>query len=312
LTILVLSLKDYKLACVKNETVKKENFMKKLIAMTIFWAVIFIQSVPAQSNQTSAGFRGQSINGATGLFSIPSGRLAWETPSKFSMDFGYHMIINNDLGIAHVPAVTMGLFGWVEISSAYDIQPRLDYARRKEKNDDLLMGIKVKLPTGASTAITLGSNFQFLNINNDHDHDYNAFQPYIAITFPGIFFKVPAETTIVFGKTFYSGAPHHNNTNIDFGMGFDVILFPGSLKNLIHWIIDFSNFNYSDNAWPNSGFYQTSSVWRGILNTGFRFDLSSIPELSKFKFLIDVIFNDLFDEGSRSFTTGAVFGFSVK
>jgi hypothetical protein len=286
--------------------------MKKIIAIICFLSIIFVQSISAQTAQTGAGFRGQSMNGATGLFSIPSGRLGWEKPNNFALDFGYRTIINNDLGLAHIPALTMSLFGWVEISTAFDFQPRIDYWNRKENNNDMLLGLKIKLPTNVNTAIALGGNFQFLNIDNKHDHRYNAFQPYIAITYPGNFFKMPAETTVVFGKTFYSNYPNSNNSNIDFGMGFDIILFPDAFKNLIHWVIDFSNFNYSDNAWPNTWFYHTDSVWRGILNTGFRIDLSSIPELSKYKFLIDVIFNDLFDEGSRSFTIGAVFGFSVK
>jgi len=292
---------------------KKEKLMKKLIALICFLSItlIFVKSIPAQA-QTSAGFRGQSMNGATGLFSVPSGRIGWDKPNKFALDLGYRAVINNDLGIAHIPALTMSLFGWVEISSAFDIQPRIHYWNKDEKNDDLLLGLKIKLPTNAKTAIALGGNIQFINIDNEHEYNYKAFQPYIAITYPGSFFNTSAETTIVFGKTFYSDTPFPNNSNIDFGMGFDLILFPDSLKNLFHWIIDFSNFNYSDNAWPNTGFYNTNSVWRGILNTGFRIDMSSIPELSKFKFLIDVIFNDLFDEGSRSFTIGAVFGFSVK
>ena len=290
--------------------------MKKLISIICLLSIlfIFVQSISAQNSQTAAGFRGQSMSGATGLFSIPSGRLGWEKPNDFALDFGYRAIINNDLGIAHIPALTMSLFSWVEISTAFDFQPKID-RNKDEKNDDLLLGLKIRLPTNASTAIAIGGNFQFLNIDNDHYLNYNAYQPYIAITYPGTFFKMPAETTIVFGKTFYSSiehVPHPNNSNIDFGMGFDIILFPDALKNLLHWIIDFSNFNYSDNAWPNTSYYHTNSVWRGILNTGLRIDLSSIPELNSYKFLIDVIFNDLFDEGSRSFTTGIVFGFSIK
>jgi len=287
--------------------------MKKLIAITFILPVMFIsiQSIQAESNQIDAGFRGQSMNGSTGLFSIPSGRLGWEGSGNVALDFSYRAIINSDLGVAHIPAVTTSLFGWAEISTAFDIQPDIKYYGGEEKNDDLLLGLKIRIPTKATTAISLGCNFQLINIDNEDDHNYNAYQPYIAITFPGSFFKIPAETTIVFGKTFYSD-PYPNNTNIDFGMGFDVILFPNSLKNLIHWIIDFSNFNYSDNAWLNTGFYQTTSVWRGILNTGLRFDISAIPDLNKFKFLVDIIFNDLFDEGSRSFTAGIVFGLSVK
>jgi len=169
-----------------------------------------------------------------------------------------------------------------------------------------LFGLKIKLPT-SNTSVAIGGNAQLLNIDNSN-YSYNAYQPYVAITYSGVFFKMPAETTAVFGKTFYSG--RGNNSNIDFGMGFDIILFPDVFKNAVHWIIDFANFGYSDNAWPNnwSGSYQTGAVWRGILNTGFRIDLSTIPSLSKYKLLIDCIFNDLFDDGYRSFTIGIVFG----
>jgi len=287
--------------------------MKKSILIICFFSILFffVQSVSAQDAETAAGFRGQSMNGATGLFSIPSGRLGWEKPSNFALDFGYRVIINNTLGISHIPALTASLANWIEISGAFDFQPKIEYFGEDEPNNDMLLGLKVRLPTNANTAIVIGGNFQFINIDNKHDFNYNAYQPYIAITYPGNFFKMPAETTIVFGKTFYSGNHDSNNSNIDFGMGFDIILFPDALKNLLHWIIDFSNFSYSDNAWPHTGFFYTDTMWRGILNTGFRIDLSSIPELNKYKFLIDVIFNDLFDQGSRSLTVGAVFGFSL-
>jgi len=284
--------------------------MKKIITLTclLTFVFIFIQSIQAQSQKTDAGFRGQSLNGATGLFTLPSGRIGWEKPSSVALDFGYRALINNDNGVAHIPTVTVSLFGWVEISSAFDIQPDNYFG----KNDDLLLGFKIRLPVNASTAIALGGNFQLINIDNNNGYNkYTAYQPYIAVTFPGNFFKVPAETTIILGKTFYLDSNHKNNSNIDFGMGFDVILFPGHLGNLIHGIIDFSNFSYSDNAWLNSGPSLTSSVWRGLLNAGLRFDLSTIPELNKFKFLVDVIFNDLLDAGSRSLTAGVVFGLSV-
>jgi len=283
--------------------------MKKLIAITFFLPVlfIFVQSIPAQAQQTDAGFRGQSLNGATGLFTIPSGRVGWDKPSSVALDFGYRAIINNDMGVAHIPAVTMSLFGWIEISNAFDIQPNVGYGR----NDDLLLGFKIKLPANVGTAIALGGNIQLINIDNSNGYNkYSAYQPYIAVTFPGNFFVVPAETTIVIGKTFYSDS-RKNNSNIDFGMGFDVVLFPKNLRNLIHAIVDFSNFSYSDNAWLNSGPYMTDSVWRGLLNAGFRFDLSTIPELNKFKFLVDIVLNDVLDAGSRSFTAGIVFGLSV-
>jgi len=279
--------------------------MKKIFtfAVLVLAALVFN---PFAFSQTSSGSRGQSINGSTGLFSIPSGHIGWEGPSNFGLDLGYRAIINNDAGAAHLPALTMSLFTWVELSAAFDIQPEHNYYRNDRENNDLLLGLKIRLPIPGKTFIAIGTNLQIINFDND-EHDYNAFQPYIAITYPGAFFAMPAETSIVFGKTFYS---RDNNSNIDFGIGFDLILFPDVFKNTVHWIIDFSNYNYSDHAWPNYSLERsTGTWWRGVLNMGFRVDLSTIPALSKFKFLIDVIFNDLFDDGSRSFTIGGVFGF---
>jgi hypothetical protein len=226
-----------------------------LIAVFIFFG---LSSAAAQS------VRGQSLNGSTGLFSIPTGRIGWESGGSVGIDFGYRAIINNDEGIAHVPAVTLSLFNWVEISSAFDIQPHKD-------NNDLLLGVKIKLPA-KNTAISLGSNFQLINLGNNYN-DYIAFQPYIAITYSGTFFTMPAETTLVFGKTFFSGGPR-NNSDIDFGMGFDLILFPDVFGNAVHWIIDFANFSYSADAWPPGQAY-----YRGVLNMGARIDLSVIPAL---------------------------------
>jgi len=279
--------------------------MKKSIALTgfILCAMVFIPGVSAQT-----GVRGQSMNGSTGLFSIPSGRIGWENAGNLALDFGYRAVINNNNGVSHIPALTISLFKLAELSVAFDFQPAYNYAKDHE-NDDLLIGIKFRLPLAINTIIAIGGNIQLINLGNDY-HNYGAYQPYIAITYPGNFFNMTAETTIVFGKTFYSGGPD-NNSNIDFGMGFDLILFPDVFGNAVHWIIDFANFSYSDNSWPNNWYYHTSAWNRGILNTGFRIDLSTIPALSKFKFIVDVIFNDLFDDGARSFTIGAVFGFSA-
>ncbi|MDR3020459.1 MAG: hypothetical protein LBU66_06100 [Treponema sp.] len=283
--------------------------MKKLIVFIALVSIILI-NIPSISAQTAGGrsVRGQSMNGATGLFSIPSGHIGWEDAGNVALDVGYRTIINNDAGTAHIPAITLSLLKWVELSAAFDIQPDHHYMGKDENNDDLLFGLKIRLPT-ANTAIALGGNLQLINIGSENVN-YNAYQPYMAITYRGDFFKMPAETTLVFGKTFYSGLPK-NNSNIDFGMGFDLILFPDVFGNIVHWIIDFANFSYSDNAWVNSWPYHSGPAWyRGALNTGIRIDLSAIPALNKFKFLIDMVFNDLFDDGGRSFTIGAVFGFS--
>ena len=279
--------------------------MKRTICFcAVLFALVFV-SAYAQSDSAT---RGQSMNGATGLYSIPTARIGWEGSKNLGLDLGYRAVINNDRGTAHIPALTVSLFRTVELSAAFDIQPSIQTYGDHSDNSDILLGIKIKLPTD-KTAVALGGNVQIINIGNDK-HFYNAYQPYLAITYSGNFFSMPAETTVVFGKTLYSGGPE-NISNIDFGMGFDIILFPDVFKNAVHWIIDFSNFGYSDNSWPNYLVHGTGTAWhRGILNTGFRIDLASIPNL-KNKLLLDFIFNDLFDARERSFTVGVVFGLEI-
>ncbi|MDR0877602.1 MAG: hypothetical protein LBN21_06080 [Treponema sp.] len=295
-----------------------KNIWKVFFGICI--AVLFIPSAAAQTGSLT----GQSLNGAAGLYSIPLGRIGWGRTSDLGIDIGYHAVIN-DYGGASIPAVTASLFKWVEISIAFDIQPDFDrlvwYNNDWEniKNDDMLLGFKVALPTNISDssnpAVAIGGNVQLINFaDDDYDNyfniDYTAFQIYGAATYAGSFFKMPAETTIVLGKTFYAGID--NNSDIDFGMGFDLVLLPDVFQNYIHWIIDFANFDYSDNSWPNSVYAKSGAPWyRGILNTGLRIDLANIPALNKFKFIIDVEFKDLFDEGNRAFAIGLVFGMPI-
>jgi hypothetical protein len=303
--------------------------VKKQVKYLFFLFVAAAVLIPALDAQEQR-LRGISLNGSTGLYSIPTGRIGWERDSDLGLDFAYHAIINDD-GTAHIPSVTLSFFKWVEFSAAFDIQPDilkdvlywngLQVYRETPKNDDLLFGIKLQLPTNiknsANPALALGTNIQVINVSDEDentlpklDFTYTAFQIYAAATYAGTFFTMPAETTVVIGKTLYSGID--NNSDIDFGMGFDLILLPNVFQRYVHWIIDFANFDYSDNSWPNALLYRTGSPWyRGILNTGLRFDLGAIPALSKFKFLIDVVFNDLFDNENRSFTIGGAFGISI-
>jgi hypothetical protein len=277
--------------------------MKKTIAVFCFLFIVLI-FVPSVTAQDSPKLNGQSMNGSTGLFSIPSGRIGWEGDSRLGLDFGYRAIINNHDGIAHIPAVTLSMLNRVELSAAVDFQPMVN-------NDDLLLGFKIRIPAG-NPGIALGGSFQFLNIGNENNLNYIAYHPYLAITYSGNFLKMNAETTVVLGKTFYSHGPV-NNSDINIGMGFDLIILDDVFGDAVHWIIDFANFTYSDNAWPNQVAHRTGPAWyRGTLNTGLRIDLAAVPSLNKFKFIIDLVFNDLFNSGGRSFTAGAVLGFSIR
>jgi hypothetical protein len=300
--------------------------MMKKSAFFALLPAVFLIVMPKAAAQ-SQSLKSTSLNGVTGLYSIPSGRIGWERSRDLGLDLGYHAIINDD-GAAHIPTVTLSLFKWIEVSAAFDIQPDRNYwyldnlilKRGTAKNDDLLFGVKVQLPTNVTNsnnpALAVGTNIHLVNFADDDknaspaDFVYTAFQFYAAASYAGSFFTMPAETTVVVGKTIYAG--YDNNSDVDFGMGFDLILLPDVFQRYIHWIIDFANFDYSDNSWPNSLYHGTGSPWyRGILSTGIRVDLANIPALSKFKFAVDIIFNDLFDNHSRSFTIGAMFGIPI-
>jgi hypothetical protein len=261
-----------------------------------------------------------SLNGATGLYTVPTGRIGW-TDTNLGLDFGYQTIIaredmyrngygvwtGDDHVLNHIPRVGVSLFKVVELGMAFDFQP--DYGIPNggdlNNNNDLLLNVKFQLPTKA-TAVALGSNFQILNLGNDA-RDFSALQFYVAVTYAGTFFTLPAETTVALGKTFTFGDHPYDdqNSNLDFGMGFDLTVFPKQLKGLIHWVIDYSNFSYSADPWGADAGY------RGAFNTGLRFNLSAIPALSKYKFVIDASLTDAFDEYYRSFSFGLVIGIPI-
>jgi hypothetical protein len=248
---------------------------------------VAVLAVPALGAQS---LKGMSFNGATGLYSIPTGRIGWEKTSDFGLDLGYHAIIREKA--SHIPKLSVSLFKWVEITGAFDIQPG-------DHENDLIAGVKIQFPL-TSTAIALGGNFQALNPGNKYSA-YKAGQIYVAVTYAGDFFSMPAETTVVMGKTFIQD---HVDSSIDFGMGFDLVLFPKVFDKYIHWITDFANFSYSND--PFGADFRS----RGVLNTGLRIDLSVIPALNKFKFALDILLADAFDD-DRSFSTGLVFGIPV-
>lgn len=233
--------------------------------------------------------KGMSFNGATGLMSIPSGRIGWERTADFAFDLGYHAIIDDET--SHIPKASVSLFRLLEVSFAYDAQPGDD-------NEDMIIGGKIQLPTNR-TAVAVGANFQMLQQGGQDD---NVQQIYLAATYPGEFFNMPAETTFVVGKSFGDSIP---DEWIDFGMGFDLLLFPDIFQGYVHWINDFANFSYSWQA------YGANAGIRGVFNTGIRIDIAANPSLSRYKFVIDAIMTDALDE-ARSFALGLAFGAPIQ
>ena len=258
-------------------------------------AVVFVPAMSAQSS-----LKGLSLNGTTGLYNIPSGRISWERSSDFGLDFGYHTIFSGRNN--HIPTITVSLLKWVELAGAFDFQPQ---QRQQGDEFDFIISGKFQLPTKL-TAVAIGGNYQHINhgttVSTPNEIiSRNAGQIYLATTFAGNFFSMPAETTVVVGYTFKNGG----GDNIDFGMGFDLVLFPQAFQQYAHWVLDFSNYSYSDNPWG------ADAGSRGCLNTGIRFDLSHLPGLGKYKFVIDIMLLDAFDS-DRSFSLGGAFGIPLK
>jgi hypothetical protein len=252
---------------------------KKILIVFLLVTGLALTALSAQS------LKGMSFNGATGLIAIPSGQIGWERTANIGFDVGYHAIIDDET--AHLPKASVSLFKLAEISFVYDTQFGND-------NEDIVLGGKLQLPT-TGTFVAIGVNFQMLKQGGNND---NVTQIYLAATYPGNFFGMPSMTTVVVGKSFGDPIP---KSDIDFGMGFDLLLFPKIFQNYIHWVTDFANFSYSAQA------VGANAAQRGTFNTGIRIDLGSIPAFRKYKFVIDAILTDAMDD-NRAFALGVAFG----
>lgn len=259
--------------------------MKRALMLALVLSILSTAAVTAQS------LKGMSLNGSTGLVSIPSGRIGWERSSDFGFDLGYHAIIDDNV-TTHIPKASVSLFRTLEVSFAYDTQERAE-------NSDMIIGGKIQLPVKRASSIAIGGNVQMLKTN---DVESDAQQIYLAATYPGDFFNMPAETTVVVGKSFGDAAP---DDAIDFGMGFDLLLFPKTFQGYVHWINDFANFSYSQDA------RGADAGDRGVFNSGIRIDLGASDAFSGFKFVIDAIITDALD-GNRAFALGLAFGAPLK
>ncbi|MDR3145769.1 MAG: hypothetical protein LBU21_05780 [Treponema sp.] len=269
---------------------------------TGYWPALFVFVLTVAPGLGAQNRHGMSLNGATGLYSIPSGYVGWND-TDLGMDLGltYNFVDRDPIAKAG-----FSLFKRVELTAAFDFQPKEDRPLEEKRNHalnntDVITGLKVQLLTG-KTAVALGGNLQIISRYADRSSAELAGQVYMALSYPGEFFGMPAETSLALGYTFREDP----NSNIDFGMGFDVTLLPKVFKEYIHWLVDFSNFSYSVDSLGNNAWY------RGALNTGLRINLAAIPALNKFKFFIDVIATDILDDGNRSFIIGGVFGLPFK
>jgi hypothetical protein len=255
-----------------------------------FFVLVILSAALTGAFAQSKSLNGMSLSGAAGLYAVPSGRIGWDQRADVGLELGtsYNFFSQNPIARAG-----LSLFNWVEITGAVDFQPK----SQDKSNTDGILGLKLQLPA-SKTAVALGGNVQFLT---SLDHHSTAGLLYVAVSYGGEFFAWPAETSMALGYTFLEGG----NDNIDFGMGFDMILIPDVFKNFVHWVVDFSNFSYSVQALG-------ANAWsRGCLNTGFRIDISALPALKNYKFVFDLMLLDILDSG-RSIGLGFSFGLPLK
>lgn len=271
----------------------------RIIKNTLSLLAAAVFTLSFTSIAQAEAFRSPSIGGATGLISTPTSHTGWEG-SKIGLDVGYHYLDDNGTtdgegynipkALLHIGVSGMNL----EVGFAYDSQP--EFGTDKD-TDDMMINAKLEFTEG----LAIGGNYQMIKINNE-DAERNDKQIYIAATYPGTFFSMPAETTIVIGHTFW-GKKYNNNEddNIDFSMGFDLDFMPSVFKNYVHWISDFSNYSYSTE--PGGAIAGS----RGAFNTGLRL---AILRDKKFKLNADLIMTDALDE-NRDWAAGVAFGLSL-
>ena len=259
--------------------------MKKLLIAAFVLSLLIGSAAYAQTTT-----KGMALNGATGLITTPTAQIGWERTADVGLDFGYHAVLD-DGNISHLPKATVSLFRTAELGVAYDTMDSYP-----DDSGAFLVHGKFQFFKEGVSAAGIGTNIQLIEMAGA---DVNAVQAYLVGTYGGTFFGLPAATTVVFGKTFSDNVP---DGNIDFSMGFELTLFPELFRGYVHWINDFANYSYS--VYPSGN----DPGNRGAYNTGLR-----IAPLgaSQYKFVIDAILADIFDDNDRAFALGATFGLGV-
>ncbi len=266
--------------------------MKKILLVALAATLI-------STNVFAEAFASPSLNGSTGLIATPTAKTGWKD-AKFGLDLGLGWIDGNEDANGSDDDSTIGtftvqLFNIWEIGGMYDMQ--------NERGDDFMINTKVRLDSGNST-VAIGGNYQVIDPWEDaEDDEFNTYQIYIAATYSGNFFAMPAETTVLVGKTFWDRDGDDDtddiddDENIDFSMGFDLDMFHSVLKGYVHWINDFANYSYSSHPTGMGN-------WRGVFNTGMRI---AVLRDRKYKLNIDALVVDALDE-NREFGLKAAFG----
>lgn len=274
--------------------------MNRKLVLVIISLIVIVVGSPLFSQS----LKGLSLGGTTGLITTPTGRIGWEKSSDLGLDVGYHFSTNRAFGENEsIISAALSIAKKFEAGVTLDFQKDYDGDDTGDETDLHLFG-KFQMYNSGNSGMAVGANFQmidFLSKNENRPGKGNYSQIYLVTTYSGSFMEVPAATTILFGKTF--DIDEGLNDQIDFSMGFDLTLFPDVFHGFIHWISEFTNYSYSVDS------HITNAASRGAFNTGLRMDIFA---KSEYKFVIDAVLMDVFDDGIDSFSIGGTFGFSLK
>jgi len=251
-----------------------------------FWIALLLFVIPAVS--FAEVFSSQSIGGTTGLISTPTAQIAGDG-KDLSVDAGIHYIKDGGSS-SSTPEAILSFQNRFEVGVTEDIQ------RPGNDNNDLLIHAKFRFSPwdgSGKSDFAVGGNYQNIYAPSGRE---TFWQGYLAATYTGELFSMPAETTFVLGKTI---GTHYDNSNIDFSMGLDLVLWPSVFRGYLHWISDFANYSYS--ASPCG----VNAYDRGCFNTGAR--IAVLKDQKKLKLNIDLLYLDVLDS-NRCFGVGVSFG----
>ncbi|MCK5249243.1 MAG: hypothetical protein KAJ98_04720 [Spirochaetaceae bacterium] len=258
--------------------------MKKRVIAVLLLGTLAVTGVFAQ-NVTAGSANSMTLNGSTGLIIVPDARIGWEN-TKIGVDVGYGFVWTGGQNFDHLPRFAVSLFQRFEISGLMQLNDGLQ---------NFVIGGKFQLTKSGGTALALGGDFEFYNsIGNQ-----NSAKLYLAVTYGGNFFGMPAVTSATIGWQMLKQGSF--SSQFIYGMGFSLSLIPGTFKDFVYWVTDFANFSYTVSG------AQVNAASRGAFNTGIR--IHPIKE-GRFNLVIDIIGTDLLDDGDRGMSASISGGIS--
>jgi hypothetical protein len=240
---------------------------------------------------SATAFSSPTVGGPTGVITTPNAQIGWDG-NDFAIDAGFHYISADDDWVSKTPKVNVSLFKCLEVGFMGDMQKHSP--DNNLDNDDYIVHAKFRfypLQSAGSSSLAIGYKNMHLNYDDDPDYKRTNQQVYLVATYGGSFFTMPAETSLVFGKTWGMGPnadKKYYNDMIDFSMSFDLDLLPNLFKGYVHSISEFTNYSYSSEP------VGANTEYRGAFNTGLRIAL--LKNMNRFKLNVDVLWLDVLDK----------------